>query len=245
MLRGRGAGRPQCPCAMAPCQPPPACLAARASGRESSLSPSPRGTQVQEWWARHCRRVTAAAHPSLALHRAQDLRVAGGGASAGGGGRRGGLCPRRLCRAGPAALEAGEGPEVSGGGPEPGGGAPSSPAAARSPPTALPPAGGQRRMDSPQRGRCTACGEHLSLHPPPGRCGGQRGPALHGPPTAGCLGLPPRQGRQPLPALLLPPLPPGLCHTAPGQPPLPAPQPTRPLPARLLQPLLLPDNLWP
>lgn len=138
MLRGRGAGRPQCPCAMAPCQPPPACLAARASGRESSLSPSPRGTQVQEWWARHCRRVTAAAHPSLALHRAQDLRVAGGGASAGGGGRRGGLCPRRLCRAGPAALEAGEGPEVSGGGPEPGGGAPSSPAAARSPPTALP-----------------------------------------------------------------------------------------------------------
>lgn len=122
MLRGRGAGRPQCPCAMAPCQPPPACLAARASGRESSLSPSPRGTQVQEWWARHCRRVTAAAHPSLALHRAQDLRVAGGGASAGGGGRRGGLCPRRLCRAGPAALEAGEGPEVSGGGLSPGAG---------------------------------------------------------------------------------------------------------------------------
>lgn len=181
MLRGRGAGRPHCLCAMAPCQPPPACLAARASGRESSLSPSPRGTQVQEWWARHCRRVTAAAHPSLALHRAQDLRVAGGGASAGGGGRRGGLCPRRLCRAGPAALEAGEGPEVSGGGPEPGGGAPSSPAAARSPPTALPPAGGQRRIDSPQRGRFTACGEHLSLHPPPGRCGGQRGPALRSP----------------------------------------------------------------
>lgn len=73
---------------------------------------------------------------------------------------------------------------------------------------------------------------------------GSAGPPC-GPPTAGCLGLPPRQGRQPLPALLLPPLPPGLCHTAPGQPPLPAPQPTRPLPARLLQPLLLPDNLWP
>lgn len=128
-----------------------------------------------------------------------------------------------------------------------------SPGAGRHPPQRLlgplprpsPPAGGQRRIDSPQRGRFAACGEHLSLHPPPGRCGGQRGPALHGPPTAGCLGLPPRQGRQPLPALLLPPLPPGLCHTAPGQPPLPAPQPTRPLPARLLQPLLLPDNLWP
>lgn len=73
-----------------------------------------------------------------------------------------------------------------------------SPGAGRHPPQRLlgplprpsPPAGGQRRIDSPERGRCTACGEHLSLHPPPGRCGGQRGPALWSPRqpvVSGCL----------------------------------------------------------
>ena len=52
-------------------------------------------------------------HPSFALPRAPGQHPWGSHAPPSGGGHHGGLCPHRLCHAGPAVLEEGEGAEVS------------------------------------------------------------------------------------------------------------------------------------